>query len=286
MRLVRSHEAAARLDRGPQERAVYWSVARGELDTAALAACAPDAVVHLAGEPVFGLRYTAAKKRAIWESRTKGTQLLSRALAALPAPPRTFVSASASGFYGDRGDERLDEASAPGSGFLADVCRAWEASTAEAEAAGIRTVHARIGLVLSPAGGLLGTLAPAARLGLGGWAGDGSAWWPWIALDDVVYALHHLVASELSGPVNLSAPEPAPARDVARALGAELGRPAWLRAPEALVRALGGEVAEELVLKSSRMVPERLLADGFRFSYPDTSDALGHVLGTSPAPTS
>ena len=197
-----------------------------------------------------------------------------------------FISASASGFYGDRGDEVLTEGSGHGEGFLADVCRAWEASTAEAEAADIRTVHARIGLVLSPAGGLLGKLAPLARLGLGGWAGDGSSWWPWIALDDVLYGLYHLLGSELSGPVNFSAPNPAPSRDVVRALGSELGRPAFLRAPEALVRALGGEVADELILKSVRMVPARLLADGFAFSYPDATDALGHVLGTSPAPTS
>ena len=286
VRLARSREAARRLDRGPHERAVYWNVERGEVDLDALAVAAPDAVVHLAGEPVYGLRYTVAKKRAIWESRTKGTQLLSRALAGLPTPPRVLVSASASGFYGDRGDEVLTEQSGHGAGFLADVCRAWEASTAEAEAAGIRTVHARIGLVLSPAGGLLGKLAPLARFGLGGWAGDGSAWWPWIGLDDALYALHHLLASDLAGPVNLSAPNPAPSREVVQALGAELGRPAFLRAPESVVRALGGEVAEELVLKSVRMVPERLLADGFRFSYPHAADALGHVLGTSPPPPS
>ena len=286
VRLVRSRRAVGEWTRGPQERAVYWNVEAGVVDTDALAREAPDAVVHLAGEPVYALRYTTEKKRAIWESRTKGTQLLSRALAALPVPPRVLVSASASGIYGDRGAEAVDESSALGDGFLADVCKAWEASTAEAEAAGIRTVHARIGLVLSPAGGLLGKLAPAARLGLGGWPGDGSSYWAWIGLDDTVYALHHLLNSELSGPVDLSAPTPRTARDVVTRLGDVLGRPTLGRAPARLLRAVGGEAADEIVLKSTRMLPRRLLADGFAFSYPDLDDALGHVLGTTPLPAS
>ncbi|MDT0632346.1 TIGR01777 family oxidoreductase [Rubrivirga litoralis] len=287
VRLVRDRAEAAR-DRGPQQKAVYWNVADGEVDQAALAEAAPDAFVHLAGEPVFGLAYTTEKKRAIWESRTKGTQLLSRALAALPTPPRVLVSASASGIYGDRGAEPLTEASDLGSGFLADVCRAWEASTAEAEAAGIRVTHARVGLVLSPAGGLLGPLLPATLAGLGGWPGDGTAYWPWIALDDVVYALAWLLRpdapGETAGAVNLSAPEPAQARAFMKTLGATVRRPVVLRAPSRLVRALGGEAAEELALKSARMLPERLLASGFRFAYPALASALGHELGHAPPP--
>lgn len=284
VRLVRSREAAAR-DWGPQQRAVYWNVEDGEIDQDALAAAAPDAVVHLAGEPVFGLAYTNAKKRAIWESRTKGTQLLSRALAALPTPPRALVSASASGIYGDRGDEQLTEGSALGDGFLADVCRAWEDSTAEAEAAGIRVTHARIGLVLSPGGGLLRPLLPATLAGLGGWPGDGTAYWPWIALDDVIYALAFLLQPDApGGAVNLSAPEPAQARPFMKTLGATVHRPVVVRAPRRLVRALGGEVANELALKSARMLPERLEAAGFRFAYPALAGALGHVLGHAPPP--
>ena len=284
VRLVRSRDAVTRLSRGPQEKAVYWNVEDGEIDGDALADAAPDAVIHLAGEPVYGIRYTTEKKRAIWESRTKGTQLLARALAALPTPPRVLVSASASGIYGDRGDEVVDEESTLGDGFLAEVCKAWEASTAEAEAAGIRTVHARIGLVLSPAGGLLGKLTPVTRLGLGGWPGDGGAWWPWIALDDAIYAIHHLLTSDLSGPVDVSAPEPETARTVVEALGDTIGRPTVVRVPPALLRAVGREAADEIVLKSTRMRPSRLLASGFAFTYPDVADALAHVLGTAPPP--
>ncbi|MEM1115006.1 MAG: TIGR01777 family oxidoreductase [Bacteroidota bacterium] len=280
VRLVRTPGTVARWDRGPQERAVYWNVAQGEVEMPALRRHAPDAVVHLAGEPVYGLAYTAAKKRRIWESRTQGTQLLARALAALDRPPRVLVSASASGVYGDRDATPVTEADAPGTGFLADVCQAWEASTAEAEAAGIRTVHARIGLVATPAGGMLGTLAPVARLGLGGWVGDGSAYWPWITLDDAIYALAFLIRNEtLAGPVNVSAPEPVPSRTFVETLGAVLRRPAVLRAPEAVVRALGGEIADELALKSVRMRPARLEAAGFRFAYPGLAQGLGHVLG-------
>ena len=199
VRLVRRRAEVG--SRGPQDRAVFWNVAEGEIDLAGLADAAPDAVVHLAGEPVTALDGTAATRRRIWESRTQGTQLLSRALAALPRPPHVLVSASASGVYGDRGDRELTEAAAPGSGFLADVCQAWEASTAEAEAAGIRTVHARIGLVTTPKGGALPPLLLPTSLGLGGWPGDGAAWWPWISLDDVVYALHHIVLDDaLAGP--------------------------------------------------------------------------------------
>ena len=284
VRLVRDRAEAAR-DWGPQQRAVYWNVEDGEIDRAALEEAAPDAIVHLAGEPVFDLAYTAAKKRAIWESRTKGTQLLSRALAALPTPPRVLVSASASGWYGDRGAEPLTEASAPGAGFLADVCRAWEASTAEAEAAGIRVTHARVGLVLSPAGGFLGPILPATLAGLGGWPGDGSAYWPWIALDDVVYALAFLLRDGApGGAVNVSAPDPAQSKPFMKTLGATVRRPVVVRAPTRLVRALGGEVADELALKSVRMLPERLLSSGFRFAYPALDRALGHVLGHAPPP--
>ncbi len=287
VRLVRSREAAQARTRGPQERAVYWDVERGEIDHEALAAAAPDAAVHLAGEPVFAPRYPADKRRRIWESRTRGTQLLARALAALDAPPRVLVSASASGYYGSRGDAALTEADDPGDGFLADVCRAWEASTAAAEAAGVRTVHARIGIVVTPAGGALSKLLPAAHAGLAGWVGDGRAWWPWIALDDVVYALHALLRADgLAGPVNLSAPEPARARAFAEALGATLGRPAFLSVPEPLVRAATGDVLQEVALQSARMLPARLLDAGFTFSYPDLSGALGHVLGRAPAPPS
>ena len=274
VRLVRTRAQAT------AEDAVYWNVADGEIDLRALARAAPDAVVHLAGEPVTSLDGTTDARRRIWESRTKGTQLLSRALAALPRAPRVLVSASASGFYGDRGERTLTEETVPGTDFLAEVCQAWEASTAHAEAAGIRVVHARIGLVVTPAGGLLRVLAPISALGLGGWVGQGRAWWPWVALDDVVYALHHLLLSDdLSGPVNVSAPEPARMRAFVETLASVQNRPAFLRAPTPLVRAFGGDLARSLALKSVRMLPARLLDHGFRFAAPNLSVALGHVLG-------
>ena len=285
VRMVRSRAEVG--SRGPQDRAVFWDPARGEIDAAALADATPDAVVHLAGEPVTSLDGTTEARRRIWESRTQGTQLLSRALAALTRPPRVLVSASASGVYGDRGDRVLTEDAAPGSGFLADVCQAWEASTAEAEAAGIRTVHARIGLVTTPAGGFLPPMAAAGRAGLGGWPGDGTAWWSWIALDDVVYALHHAILDDgLSGPVNLAAPEPVTARAFVKTLASVQNRPALLGVPAPLIRfaaaalpSLSRELADALVLQSTRMRPNQLLDRGFRFSTPDLRIALAHVLG-------
>ena len=268
-----------------QDRAVFWDVEAGEVDAVALAEAAPDAVVHLAGEPVTSLDGTAAARRRIWESRTKGTQLLSRALAALPRRPRVLVSASASGYYGDRGDAEVAEGDAPGDDFLAEVTRAWEASTAEAEAAGIRVVHARIGLVATPAGGLLKTLAPITALGLGGWAGDGRPWWPWVALDDVVYAVHHAIQTEaLAGPVNVCSPEPATMKTFVQTLASVQNRPAVLRVPTAVAE-LGGELARSLALKSTRMAPRALLDSGYRFAAPDLRVALGHVLGRLDAHT-
>ena len=278
VRLVRRREDAR--SRGPQDAAVYWNVDAGEVDLAALRQSAPDAVVHLAGEPITSLNGTTAARRRVWESRTKGTQLLSRALAALDRPPRVLVSASASGIYGDRGDEVLTEDAATGDGLLPDLCRAWEASTAEAEAAGIRTVHARVGLVTTPTGGVLQPLAPVTALGLGGWPGDGAAWWPWIALDDVVYALYHAVLDDdLHGPVNLAAPEPAQTKTFVQTLADVQNRPAVVRVPAPLVRAAGGELARRVALASVRMVPRRLLDRGFRFATPDLRVALAHLLG-------
>jgi uncharacterized protein (TIGR01777 family) len=281
VRLVRSREDAARWDRGEAERAVYWNVERGEVDLDALDEAAPDVVVHLAGEALFALRWTNDKKRRIWESRTKGTQLLARALARLGRPPRLLLSGSASGYYGDQGSAFVTEAAAPGEGFLAAVVQAWEASTAEAERAGIRTVHLRSGVVLTPAGGMLGLLLPLFRAGLGGYAGDGRPFLPWIALDDWLYAVLHLMAHEVEGPVNLSAPTPVTSRRFAEALGGVLRRPAVVPAPGPLLRVAGGEAARELALTSLRMLPQRLLDSGFTFAYPSVDAALRHSLGRS-----
>ena len=285
VRLVRRREDVARWQRGPQEGAVYWNVETGEIDLDALQQEAPDAVVHLAGASVATFPYTEDAKRQIWESRTKGTQLLSRALAALDPSPRVLVSASASGYYGDTGDRTVTEASSAGDGFLADVCRAWEASTAAAEDAGIRVVHGRIGLVATPSSGLLSTLLVPTRLGLGGWPGDGQNVLPWIASDDLVYALAFLIQNDdMRGAVNLSAPAPVTIKRFVQTLAKGLGRPAVFSLPAPVVRAAGGEAARELALKSCRMLPSRLLDAGYSFSYPDLAPALGHLLGYAPAP--
>ena len=287
-RLVRSRRDVMSLAGQPGVRAAFWDPATGEIDRVALDGL--DAVVHLAGEPVFAPRWSEDKKRRILQSRVQGTTLLATTLAGLPRPPKAFLSASASGYYGGRAGAVLTEASPSGAGFLARVCRAWEAATAPAEDAGIRTVHLRIGVVLSPAGGALRTALPAFRLGLGGWPGDGTHFMPWITLDDVVYAIHHALAhDDIKGPLNLSAPEPVPARELFGQLGTVLRRPVPVRAPAPLVRLALGEAARELALKSLRMVPERLIERGFPFAYPDLDGALRHVLGRTdavPAPGS
>ena len=285
VRLVRSRGEAGALRRGPAEQTVYWNPSSDEIDMGALRQAAPDAIVHLAGEPVFGLAYTAEKKRRIWESRTRGTDLIARAAAALDAKP-VLLSASASGYYGSRGQAPVSEADGPGTGFLADVCRAWEAATAPAEAAGVRTVHLRTGLALSPAGGMLDVLGTVTGLGLGGWVGGGHDVWPWIAADDWVYAVHHLLGlPDARGPYDLSAPAPAESKAFVKTLADVLNRPAVASVPRGLVRLLGGEAAQEVVLSSVRMLPVRLLDSGFAFSYPTLESALRHLYGRMPATT-
>ena len=287
-RLVRNRSDVLRLSRRPTVRAAFWDPATGEIDRAALDGL--DAVIHLAGENVFAPRWTKAKKRRILDSRVDGTTLLAETLAGLPNPPKALLSASASGYYGGRADGVLTEQSPSGTGFLAEVCRAWEASTAAAERAGIRTVHLRIGVVLSPSGGLLGVTLPAFKLGLGGWPGDGEQFMPWVVLDDVLYAIHHALAhDDLSGPLNVSAPEPVRARELFRHLGSVLHRPVPVRPPAPVLELVLGEAAREFALKSVRMKPERLIERGFPFAYPDLDGALRHVLGRTdrvPAPGS
>jgi len=277
VRLVRSREAAAAADRSADERAVYWNVEAGEIDLAALAAAAPDVVVHLAGESPYALRWTNEKRRRIWESRTKGTQLLARALARLDRPPRLLLSASGAGYYGDRGSDRLTESDGPGEGFLPALTRAWEASTAEAERAGIRTVHLRLGVVLTPAGGVLDLVLPLFRVGLGGHVASGRRFIPWIALDDVLYAILHLIGHEVEGPVNVTAPVPVTGRRFAEALGGVLRRPAPWPAPRPLLARAA--MTREAALPSARVLPQRLLDGGFTFAYPDLEGALRHLLG-------
>jgi hypothetical protein len=233
-----------------------------------------DGVVHLAGEPIMG-RWTAEKKERIRRSRVEGTATLSGALAGLAQKPAVMVCASAIGYYGHSGDRWVDEQSAAGEGFLAEVCRDWEAATGAAREAGIRVVNLRIGLVLSGEGGALKKMLPMFRLGLGGPIADGSTWWSWIALEDLVGVIvHALQAAELSGPVNAVGPYPVTNKEFTKALGRVLGRPTVLSVPAFVLRAVMGEMAEEMVLSGQRVRSKQLEASGFRFKYRQLEAAL------------
>jgi hypothetical protein len=256
---------------------IRWDPAAARLDAAALEGI--DAVVHLAGESVAA-RWTAAKKAAIRDSRVEGTRLLAKTLAELSRPPKALIAASAIGYYGDRGPTALEEDAAPGAGFLAEVCREWEAAADPARQAGIRVAHMRIGVVLSTAGGALATMLTPFRLGAGGVVGGGDQYMSWIALDDVVGALHHaLMTKELSGPVNTVAPNPVTNRDFTKTLGRVLSRPTLFPVPAFAARLAFGEMADELLLSSTRVVPARLTASGYEFRFPRLEEALRHLLG-------
>ncbi|KUL34179.1 epimerase [Streptomyces sp. NRRL F-4489] len=268
VRLVRRPPAAA--------DEVAWDPQGRRLDPAALAGC--DAVVHLAGAGVADHRWTAAYKREIRDSRVLGTRTLATALAALDEPPRVFVSGSAIGYYGDTGDRRTDESAPAGTGFLPEVCVDWEDAAAPAVDAGIRTVFARTGLVVSRSGGAWGRLFPVFRLGLGGRLGDGSQYWSFISLHDEIAALRHLLtAEELSGPVNLTAPEPVTNRQATAVMGRLLRRPTLCTVPAPVLRLALGEFAAD-VLGSQRVVPRRLLESGFTFAHPRITDAVRAAL--------
>lgn len=247
-----------------------------------------DAVVHLAGEPLAGRRWTEAHKASVLASRRNGTEAVVASLVDAqrrdPGRDRVLVSASAIGWYGDRGDALLSEDSGRGDGFLPEVCGAWEGATAPAADAGIRVVNARIGLALGARGGLLAALLPLYRAGLGGPQGDGQAWQSVIAVDDAVAALLFAIREpSLRGPVNLVGPSPLRQRDLARAIGRAVGRPAVAPTPRfALAAAIGAEAADALVLASQRVAPDALVAAGFTFRYPDADAALGHQLGLTP----
>jgi uncharacterized protein (TIGR01777 family) len=237
-------------------------------------------VIHLAGANV-GERWTAAYKQEIVASRVESTRLLAETIARMERRPRALVSMSASGYYGDRGDELLDESAPPGRGFLAEVAVRWEAAADGARAAGVRVVHPRLGVVLSARGGALAKLLPPFQAGLGGPTGGGRQWWAMLGLDDVVGALHFLATRDgVSGPANLTLPEPVRNAEFAEALARVLGRPAFVRTPAFALRlALGREQADEMLLAGQRMVPRRLLDAGFTFRHPTPEAALRFELG-------
>jgi hypothetical protein len=261
-------------DAGPAD--ILWNPDRGELDAKALGGV--DAVVNLAGEPITH-RWTTSRKRAIQESRVRGTELLARAIAGLQRRPRVFISGSAVGFYGDRGDEVLDEASSPGTDFLSRVTVDWEAATAPALGAGIRVVTLRTGVVLSPHGGALAKVLPIFRLGAGGPLGNGRQWMSWISLDDHLRATEHaLVTESFRGPANLVAPNPVTNAEFAATLGRVLSRPAMVPVPAFALELLYGEMARATLLASQRAMPVALSAAGFKFEAPKLEGALRAIL--------
>jgi uncharacterized protein (TIGR01777 family) len=237
-----------------------------------------DAVIHLAGEPILG-RWTAVKRQQIRDSRLVSTQFLARTLANLNPRPKVFLCASAAGYYGHRGEEILTEQSSSGEGFLAEVCRDWEAACDPARRAGIRTVHLRLGMVLGKNGGALGQMLPMFRLGLGGPLGSGQQWMSWISIEDAVGAMLFCLGNDsVCGAVNLTAPEPVRNRDFAKILAHAVHRPAVLSVPRLALRMKFGELADEVLLSSARVLPEKLTAAGFSFRHRTLEVALASVL--------
>lgn len=270
VRLVRSKSG---LGRGR----IFWDPDSGKVDDSRLEGTG--AVVHLAGANIAGARWTEKRKRKIRESRVLGTRVLCEALARLKDPPTVLVSASATGYYGNRGDEVLSEQSAPGSGFLSDVCVEWEAATQSARSRGIRVVHLRIGIVLSLGGGALAKMLLPFRLGLGGAVGDGRQYWSWIALDDLLHVILHCITEEnLDGPVNCTAPFPVTNREFTKTLGRVLSRPTFCPLPAFVLRIMLGEMADALLLSSTRVEPRRLIETGYSFLFPDLEGALRHTV--------
>ncbi|HKQ77635.1 MAG TPA: TIGR01777 family oxidoreductase [Blastocatellia bacterium] len=237
-----------------------------------------DAVIHLAGEPVATARWTEEQKRRIRDSRVKGTRNLVAGMRVTPNPPKILISASAVGFYGDRGDEILNESSNPGADFLSDVCLNWEAEAARARDLGVRVALVRIGVALSSSGGVLEKMLTPFKLGLGGRLGGGRQWFPWIHIDDIVGIFHHaLMTSSIDGPINGVAPGVVTNDEFTRELAAALNRPVFFPIPEFALRLLMGEIAEA-IMSSQRVVPQVAPDTGYRFKYPNLRPALESLL--------
>lgn len=269
MRLVRRSSAS--------ENEIEWQPESGVIDPSKIEAL--DAVIHLAGESIASGRWTDVKKQRIFDSRVKGTFALSKAIAQLNEPPKTFLCASAIGYYGDRKDELLRESSAPGNDFLATVCVQWEKATGPAVEKGIRTVCTRFGIILDKKGGALAKMLTPFRMGIGGRVGDGKQWMSWIALDDVVTALRFVLnKANITGPVNFVAPNPVTNEAFTRALGRTLGKPSLIPIPEFGVRLAFGEMADALLLSSQRVDPTKLKDAEFDFRLTTIEEALRRIL--------
>ncbi len=278
LRLVREQSVIGGGDMWPRRDLVPWDPVAGELDVAALEGT--EAVVHLAGENIAVGRWSKARKRRIRESRVDGTKLLCSKLAEMPRPPKVLVCASAIGYYGHRGDETLREDSPAGEGYLPDVCREWEGATAAAAEAGIRVIRLRTGIVLSPRGGALKKMLGPFNMGVGGKVGDGRQYMSWISLDDLVAGIVYCIENEsISGAVNAVAPGAVTNKVFTKTLGRVLQRPTMFPLPAFAARAVFGEMAEALLLCSSRVVPKALVEGGFVFEHAELEDALRHLLG-------
>ncbi|GGE07435.1 hypothetical protein GCM10011571_05890 [Marinithermofilum abyssi] len=277
----RNGDEITRVVRHPQRdvrhRVTVWDWKQGKIEERALER--QDAIIHLAGESISG-RWSAKRKQLIRESRVKGTRLLTTTLSRLRHPPRVLLSASAVGYYGNRpGDEPLTEEAAKGEGFLSDVTAEWEQAARTAEAAGIRVVHLRFGMVLSGRGGALAAMLPAFRWGLGGRLGDGRQVMSWISVEEIPEAVRFCLQQEqLSGPVNFVSPQPVTNAEFTRILGTVIHRPTALRLPTPLVRGIFGEMGKELLLSGSRVIPQRLLESGYSFRQPELPSALEQLL--------
>jgi uncharacterized protein (TIGR01777 family) len=269
-----------RVVRGPAGgNAISWDPKAGTVDAAGLEGV--EAVVHLAGAGIGDHRWTDAYKKELVDSRTDSTSLLARTVARLQRPPAVLVSASAVGWYGDRGDEILDESSAPGAGFLPELCQQWEAAARPARDAGIRVLHPRSGVVLSTRGGALKKQLPLFKLGLGGRMGSGRQWLSWISLPDEVAALVHLLTADVAGPVNVTAPNPVRNAEFTTWLGTALRRPTVLPIPSVGPKLLlGSELAAVLLYEGQRVMPTALEASGFEFRLPTIDRALGTLVDT------
>lgn len=269
VRLVRSNPGPGR---------ALWDPTKGTIDRSALEGAW--AVVHLAGEGIADAKWTDAHKAAVLTSRIQGTTLLAETIAGLTHKPAVFASGSAIGFYGDRDDQVLDEGSPAGTGFLADVVKAWEAATASAAASGVRVVLLRTGIVLSTKGGALKQQLLPFKLGLGGRLGSGNQYLPWISLTDEIAAIEHVLKTDsLSGPVNLTAPQPVTNAQFTKALGGALKRPTFLPIPLTPLRVLyGKEMVKEMLLSSANVMPTKLVASGFSFVHTDLGTTLRYLL--------
>lgn len=237
------------------------------------------AAIHLAGESISGLRWTEEKKKAIRDSRVFGTRTMIEAFDRLEKKPEVFISGSATGIYGDRGDSEMNESNSPGDTFLADVCKEWEAESRRADEMGIRTVLIRTGIVLSKDGGALATMLTPFKMGVGGVVGSGKQWMSWVSLDDIVGIINFAIENEdISGPVNAVAPNPVTNEEFTKALGKQLSRPTFLPLPEFAVNLIFGEMGDALLLDSTRVVPKRLQDAGYEFKFTDLEPALENAL--------